>query len=107
VRVIFFEDDSLALGPGAMDVVQDAAQTARRFPQAPIRVLGFIAPDPQDAPTTLQARRLSRMRADRVVAELVNLGIPQDRIQVLGRGQAPFADVPLEARRVEIHIGPN
>jgi outer membrane protein OmpA-like peptidoglycan-associated protein len=47
------------------------------------------------------------MRADRVVAELVNLGVPQDRIQVLGRGQAPFVDVPLEARRVEIHIGPN
>ncbi len=107
VRVIFFEDDSLALGSAAMDVVQDAAQTARRFPQATIRVLGFIAPDPQDAPTTLQARRLSRMRADRVLAELVNLGVPQDRIQVLGRGQAPFVDVPLEARRVEIHIGPN
>ncbi|MCZ8147481.1 MAG: hypothetical protein O9325_06475, partial [Roseomonas sp.] len=60
VRVIFFEDDSLALGPAAMDVVQDAAQVARRFPQAPIRVLGFPAPAPQDAPPTLQARRLSR-----------------------------------------------
>jgi len=41
------------------------------------------------------------------VAELVHLGVPQDRIQVLGRGTAPFVDVPLESRRVEIHIGPN
>jgi outer membrane protein OmpA-like peptidoglycan-associated protein len=107
VRVVFFEEDSVVVGAAAMGVVQDAAQVARRFPQAPIRVLGFIAPDPQDAPTTLQARRLSRMRADRVMAELINLGIPQDRIQVLGRGQATFADIPLEARRVEIHIGSN
>jgi outer membrane protein OmpA-like peptidoglycan-associated protein len=107
VHVIFFEDDSIAVGPTALNVIQDAAQVARRFPQAPIRVLGFIAPDPNDAPTVLQARRLSRTRADRVVAELVNLGIPQDRIQVLGRGQASFADIPLEARRVEIHIGSN
>ena len=61
----------------------------------------------KDDSQSSQARRLSRMRADRVVAELVNLGVPQDRIQVLGRGTAPFVDVPLEARRVEIHIGPN
>jgi outer membrane protein OmpA-like peptidoglycan-associated protein len=107
VHVIFFEDDSVTVSPSAMGVVQNAAQIARRFPQAPIRVLGFIAPDPNDAPSTLQARRLSRQRADRVMAELVNLGIPQDRIQVLGRGQAAFADIPLEARRVEIHIGSN
>lgn len=107
VRVIFFEDDSMAIGPVAMNVIQDAANVARRYPQAPVRVLGFIAPDPNDAPTTLQARRLSRQRADRVVAEMVNLGIPQDRIQVLGRGQGAVVDIPLEARRVEIHIGDN
>jgi outer membrane protein OmpA-like peptidoglycan-associated protein len=107
VRVVFFEDDSMTVGPTALNVIQDAANAARRFPTAPVRVLGFIAPDPNDAPTTLQARRISRQRADRVVAELVNLGVPQERIQVLGRGQASFADIPLEARRVEIHIGNN
>jgi outer membrane protein OmpA-like peptidoglycan-associated protein len=107
VRVIFFEDDSMAIGPVAMNVIQDAANVARRYPQASVRVLGFIAPDPNDAPSTLQARLLSRQRADRVVTELVNLGIPQDRIQVLGRGQGAVADIPLEARRVEIHIGSN
>jgi outer membrane protein OmpA-like peptidoglycan-associated protein len=107
VRVIFFEDDSITVSPNAMNVVQDAAQAARRFPQAPVRVLGFIAPDQQAAPTTLQALRLSRQRADRVVAELVNLGVPAERIQVRGRGEAAVMDIPLEARRVEIHIGDN
>lgn len=105
VRLVFFEDDSLTVPPAAMDVIQDAARAARANPQAPIRVLGFIAPDPQDAPTVLQARLLSRQRADRVVAELRNLGVPADRIQVLGRGQAPVAEAAVEARRVEIHIG--
>lgn len=107
VRVIFFEDDSLEVTATAMNVVQAAARTARGNPQAPIRVLGFIAPDPQDAPTVQQARLLSRQRADRVAAELVSLGVPASRIQVLGRGQAPVADAEVEARRVEIHIGDN
>lgn len=105
VRLIFFEDDSLEVTATAMDVIQAAARTARNNPQAPIRVLGFIAPDPQDAPTVQQARLLSRQRADRVAAELVNLGVPASRIQVLGRGEAPVAEAAVEARRVEIHIG--
>lgn len=107
VRLVFFEDDSLTVPPEAMEVIQDAARAARANPQAPIRVLGFIAPDPQEAPTVLQARLLSRRRADRVVAELVNLGVSPDRIQVLGRGQASVAEAVVEARRVEIHIGGN
>lgn len=105
VRLIFFEDDSLEVTATAMDVIQAAARTVRNNPQAPIRVLGFIAPDPQDAPTVQQARLLSRQRADRVAAELVNLGVPASRIQVLGRGEAPVAEAAVEARRVEIHIG--
>ena len=107
VRLVFFEDDSLTVPPAAMGVIQDAARMARANPQAPVRVLGFIAPDPQDAPTVQQARLLSRQRADRVAAELVNLGVPASRIQVLGRGQASVAEAMVEARRVEIHIGAN
>lgn len=107
VRVIFFEDDSLTVPPAAMAVIQDAARTARANPQAPVRLLGFIAPDPQDAPTVQQARLLSRQRAERVAAELVALGVPSSRIQVLGRGEAPVVEAAVEARRVEIHIGGN
>jgi outer membrane protein OmpA-like peptidoglycan-associated protein len=107
VRVVFFEEDSVEISPAAANVIQDAAQVARRFPDAPVRVLGFIAPDPVNAPTLLQALRLSRVRADRVAAELAGLGVSRDRIQVRGRGTAEVADARLEARRVEIHIGPN
>lgn len=107
VRLVFFEDDSLGVPPAAMDVIQDAARAARADPQAPIRLLGFIAPDPEDAPTVREARLLSRQRAERVAAELVALGVPAGRIQVLGRGEAPVAEAAVEARRVEIHIGGN
>jgi len=107
VRLVFFEDDSLIVPPAAMKVIQDAARTARANPQAPVRLLGFIAPDPEDAPTVQQARALSRQRAERVAAELVNLGVPAARIQVLGRGEAPVAEAAVEARRVEIHLGAN
>jgi outer membrane protein OmpA-like peptidoglycan-associated protein len=103
VRVIFFEDDSIALGANAMNIIQDAANVARRYPGAPVRVLGFVAPDPTHAPIV----GLSRARAEHVANELTRLGVSRGRIQVLGRGQAAVADIPLEARRVEIHIGPN
>ena len=101
VRVVFFQDDSIALGPNAVAVIQDAADTAKRYPNAPIRLAGFIAPDPNAAPVVA----LSRARADRVAAELERLGVSRQRIQVQGRGTASVADAPVEARRVEIHIG--
>jgi outer membrane protein OmpA-like peptidoglycan-associated protein len=102
VHVVFFEDDSVALGATALDVVQDAAALARRYPDAPVRVLGFVAPDPQHGALVT----LSRARADQVAAELARSGLPRERIQVSGRGATAFADVPVESRRVEIHVGP-
>ncbi|WP_270934013.1 OmpA family protein [Falsiroseomonas oryzae] len=103
VHVVFFEDDSVALGASALTVVQDAANIARRYPAAPIRVLGYVAPEPDHAPIMA----LARARAEHVAAELVRFGVPRARIMVSGRGAAPFAvDAPIEARRVEIHIGP-
>jgi outer membrane protein OmpA-like peptidoglycan-associated protein len=101
VRVVFFQDDSIALGPDAVSVIQDAANAAQRYPNAPIRLAGFIAPDQNIAPTVA----LSRARADRVASELARLGVSPQRIQVQGRGTAAVADAPVEARRVEIHIG--
>ncbi|HEV7264192.1 MAG TPA: OmpA family protein [Falsiroseomonas sp.] len=102
VHVVFFEDDSLAVPGAALAVIQDAAAIARRYPAAPVRVLGFVAPDPVHAPLGA----LSRARAEHVAAELVRFGVPPARIQVAGRGATAFADIPLESRRVEIHIGP-
>ena len=103
VRVVFFEDDSIALSDQARAVVRDAAAAALRFPTAPVRVLGFSAPDPTPAPTV----SLSRARAERVVAELVAAGVPQGRIQQRGRGPVAFDALPVQSRRVEIHIGAN
>lgn len=102
VHVVFFEDDSIALGGPALTVIQDAAAIARRYPAAPVRVLGYIAPDGTHPPTVA----LSRARAEHVANELARFGVSRARIQVQGRGVAEFADIPLESRRVEIHIGP-
>jgi outer membrane protein OmpA-like peptidoglycan-associated protein len=102
VRVVFFQDDSAAVSPTALGVIQDAARMAAAAPDAPVRVLGYVAPDPGQVPLVT----LSRARADAVANELVRLGVPRARIQVQGRGAAPFAaEAPVEARRVEIHIG--
>lgn len=101
VRVVFFEDDSIALRPEAVEVVRDAAQVALRYPGAPLRVLGFSAPDPEHAPIVA----LSRARAERVTEELVRLGVPRGRIEQRGRGAVPFDALPVQSRRVEIHIG--
>lgn len=103
VRIVFFEDDSIGLSDQARAVVRDAAEAARRFPNAPVRVLGFSAPDPTHAPTV----SLSRARAERVVAELVTAGVPQARIQQRGRGPVAFDALPVQSRRVEIRIGGN
>lgn len=103
VRVVFFEDDSIATSEEAKAVIRDAAETAKRFPGAPVRVLGFSAPDPNHAPTV----SLSRARAERVVNELVAAGVPRGQITQQGRGAVAFDAVPVQSRRVEIHIGGN
>ncbi|MGG5808050.1 OmpA family protein [Falsiroseomonas sp. CW058] len=102
VRVVFFEDDSIALREQALAVVQDAAQVAARYPGQVVRVMGFVAPDPTHAPSVA----LSRARAEHVAAELARFGVPRGRIQIQGRGAVPFQSAEVESRRVEIHIGP-
>jgi|GEM_PF-1669894 len=102
-HLVFFADDSVAIGPRAQTVVQDAAAVAARFPNARIRVLGYVAPDPGQAPLV----SLSRARAESVSNELQRLGVAASRIRIEGRGAAPFSgpEAAIEARRVEIHIG--
>jgi outer membrane protein OmpA-like peptidoglycan-associated protein len=103
VRVVFFEDDSIALGEEARAVVRDAAQVALRYPGAPVRVLGFSAPEVDHAPIMA----LSRARAEHVAAELVRAGLPRGRIEMQGRGPVAFDVLPVQSRRVEIHLGGN
>jgi outer membrane protein OmpA-like peptidoglycan-associated protein len=104
VHVVFFQDDSAVVAGAALAVIQDAARAAAAAPAAPVRVLGFVAPEPGQAPWVA----LSRARADAVANELVKFGVNRQRIQVQGRGAATFAaDAAIEARRVEIHTGTN
>lgn len=99
VRLVFFEDDSIALTPAAQAVVRDAA-TAAQGGTGAVRVLGFSAPDPGVAPSV----SISRARAERVAAELERLGVPRSRIQIDGRGPEAFDSAPIESRRVEIRM---
>ncbi len=103
VRVVFFEDDSIATSDEAKAVIRDAAEVAKRYPGTPVRVLGFSAPEPGLAPTVA----LSRARAERVVNELVAAGVPRAQITQQGRGAVAFDAAPVQSRRVEIHIGGN
>jgi outer membrane protein OmpA-like peptidoglycan-associated protein len=104
VHVVFFTDDSVAVGPNAMGVIQDAANIAKQYPTAMVRVQGFVAPDPGQTPLV----SLSRARAEAVSNELQKLGVATTRIIVQGRGAATFSgpEAAIEARRVDIRIGP-
>lgn len=101
LRFVFFEDDSAALGEAARAVVTGAARDALANPSAPVRVLGYVAPEPGETPIVA----LSRARAEVVANELARAGVPRERIRVEGRGAAEPGDQQVARRRVEIRIG--
>lgn len=101
--VVFFTDDSAAMGPEARAVVAEAAERARARPGAPVAVRGFAAPDGVASPAFGLA--LAEARARNVTDALVAGGVARDRIRVQPRGPVPFEMMPVESRRVEIHVG--
>ena len=101
--VVFFTDDSAAMGPEARAVVAEAAERARARPGVPVAVRGFAAPDRPASPAF--GRALAEARAQNVADALVANGVPRDRVRVQPRGPVPFEMMPVESRRVEIHIG--
>jgi len=102
VHIVFFEDESIAVGATAASVVRDAASVAQANPTQPVRVLGFAGP----AGSVAANRALSNARALAVADRLQQLGVAPARIQVTARGEVEFADIATESRRVEIRIGP-
>jgi outer membrane protein OmpA-like peptidoglycan-associated protein len=104
VRVVFFTDDSVALTPAAQGVITEVAQQYARYTRTwkKIQLIGFVAPDPGQAPLV----SLSRARAEAVQNELVRQGVAAADISFEGRGAANFAspDAAVEARRVEIRF---
>ena len=97
--VVFFTDDSAAMGPEARAVVAGAAERARARPGAPVSVRGFTALEGNPS------RALAEARARNVADALVANGLPPDRVRVQPRGPVPFETMPVESRRVEIQIG--
>lgn len=101
VRVVFFTDESAQLDAPARAVVEDAAEVARRFPRAAVRVRAFAGADGDPR----YARSLSETRARSVQQALIGSGVPEGRILLRPRGAVPAIEMPLESRRVEIRIG--
>jgi outer membrane protein OmpA-like peptidoglycan-associated protein len=100
--VVFFTDDSAAMGPEARAVIAGAAERARARPGVPVSVRGFTAPEGNPSPAF--SRALAEARAQNVADALVANGVPRDRIRVQPRGPVPFEMMPVESRRVEIHL---
>lgn len=101
--VVFFTDDSAAMGPEARAVVAQAAENARARPGVPVAVRGFTAPVGNPSPAF--SRALAEARAQNVADALVAGGVPRDRVRVQARDPVPFEMMPVESRRVEIHVG--
>jgi outer membrane protein OmpA-like peptidoglycan-associated protein len=103
IPVVFFTDDSAAMGPEARAVVAAAAERARGRPGVPVSVRGFTAPEGNPSPAF--SRALAEARAQNVADALVANGVPRDRVRVEPRGPVAFEMMPVESRRVEVHVG--
>jgi outer membrane protein OmpA-like peptidoglycan-associated protein len=96
---VFFEAWSAAIDPAAQQGLARVAEIAKSNPRLPILVIGYA--DPQG---TRQANViLSRLRAQVVADELVELGVARSRIRILYRGPTPGFE-SLESRRVEVRV---
>jgi hypothetical protein len=99
VAVVFFVEWSGALDDVAYDIIQTAADAAKKSPDAKLTVTGFA-----DRKGSKQADiYLSELRAQVVVDALVADGIPANRITMQAAGAMPVTGVI--GRRVEITLG--
>jgi outer membrane protein OmpA-like peptidoglycan-associated protein len=103
-RVVFFTDDSVALSPEAQGVITEVAQQYARYTRTwrKIQLIGFVAPEPGQAPLV----SLSRARAEAVRNALVAQGVAAADISFQGGGAASFSgpEAAVQARRVEIRF---
>ena len=106
--LVYFDTDQATLGPGATQVVTEAAQAYQQTGAAQIEVIGYTD-------TTGSAEynlALSQRRAETVADELIRQGVPATDIATIGRGEedllVPTADGVNEPanRRVEIIVPP-
>ena len=106
--LVYFDTDQATLGPGATQVVTEAAQAYQQTGAAQIEVIGYTD-------TTGSAEynlALSQRRAETVADELIRQGVPATDIATIGRGEedllVPTGDGVNEPanRRVEIVVPP-
>lgn len=102
-RVVFFRSDNAELDNTAREVVADSAAVVRRYPGAPVRVLGYASAEPTSFAGGNLA--LSRARAESVAGALRSAGVTATRIDVVPVGAVGSGGTPAEGRRVEIQIG--
>ena len=100
--VVFFTPYSAALDIPAETVITTAAKTAADRPTAVVHVVGFASPVGGAAVND----PLSQTRAQVVVNQLVQDGVDGARITVEARGPTDVKLSDVEARRVEIQVGP-
>jgi outer membrane protein OmpA-like peptidoglycan-associated protein len=99
--VVYFQEWSAAFDDSALSSIAKAADYAKAHPAIPVRVTGFADPTGSKQANVL----MSELRAQVVVDQLVQDGVPARRISQGGRGSVQFALTSQESRRVEISAG--
>ena len=99
--VVFFQDWSAAFDDSALASIAKAADYAKSHPGLPIHVAGFADPTGSKQANIL----MSELRAQVVVDQLVQDGVPARSIGQVGHGSVQFALTSQESRRVEISLG--
>jgi outer membrane protein OmpA-like peptidoglycan-associated protein len=99
--VVYFQEWSAAFDDAATATIAKAADYAKKHPGLPVRVAGFADPTGSKQANVL----MSELRAQVVVDQLVEDGVPARSIGQVGRGSVQFALTSQESRRVEISVG--
>jgi outer membrane protein OmpA-like peptidoglycan-associated protein len=99
--VIYFQEWSAAFDDSALATIAKAADFAKAHPRLSIHVAGFADPTGSKQANIL----MSELRAQVVVDQLVQDGVPAGSIGQVGRGSVQFALSSQESRRVEISVG--
>lgn len=99
---ITFEPDTATLTSQGEQTVQQVAEMITNSPgELRFEVGGFTAPD---QPSATDVNQLAQERAQTVVDQLTEAGVPAERLQATGMGPSEPMGDPTQERRAEIRI---